>query len=254
MASSLQSDNDWREKVIVAYIEEPPFGWTDSRGVAVGCDIALADEILSLIGVETVEHREVTFAELIPGVEHGDWDINVPLFITRERAARIAFSSPVWALSDGFLVRAGNPKPLTSYEFLAADVDARLGVITGQVQHDTARAAGVPEERIVQFIQQHEAIDALIAGEIDAYASTALGNRTLAQRLGNEAIYAVSFDQTALGRLAPPQGAFSFSLANERLRSAFDKQLRVYLGSSDHRLKVGRYGLTATEIDPIVSK
>jgi polar amino acid transport system substrate-binding protein len=220
----------------------------------VGCDIELADEILRLMGVEIVGYQAVTFAELMPGVQHGHWDINVPLFVTGERAARIAFSSPVWALSDGFLLRAGNPKQLTSYETLATDVDARLGVITGQVQHDTARAAGVPEERIVQFIQQHEAIDALVADEIDAYASTALGNGTLAQRLGSKAIDAVSHDQTAIEGLTPPQGAFSFSLANESLRSAFDKQLRMYLGSPDHRLKVGRYGLTATEIDPIVRK
>jgi polar amino acid transport system substrate-binding protein len=51
---------------------------------------------------------------------------------------------------------------------------------------------------------------------------------------------------------APPKGAFSFSKANVELRREFDLHLRKYLGSPDHRNRMGRYGLTATEIDPVV--
>lgn len=193
-----------------------------------------------------------TFSELLPGVAAGHWDINVPLFVTAERAELVAFSVPVWALYDGFLVRTGHAGHLTSYEGLARAGDALLGVITGQVQHDAARRFGVPELRINQYEHQQEAIDALLEGRIDVYASTALGNRTLVQRMGNAALSAVSHDLTAATPYVPPKGAFSFAKANVDLRNEFDIQLRKYVGSPDHRSKMERYGLTAAEIDPVV--
>jgi len=243
---------NWRDRVVLAYIEEPPFGASDERGSATGSDIELAEEILYAIGVRTIECKLTTFSELLPGVAAGQLDINVPLFVTAERAALVAFSLPVWALHDGFLVRAGNPKHLTSYDALARTSDAQLGVITGQVQHDAARRAGVPETRIKQYEQQQDAIDALREGRIDAYASTALGNRTLVQRIGDTVLCAVPHDLMEATTHAPPKGAFSFSKANVDLRREFDLQLRKYLGSPDHRSRMGRYGLTATEIDPVV--
>ncbi|WP_160172470.1 transporter substrate-binding domain-containing protein [Caballeronia sordidicola] len=193
-----------------------------------------------------------TFSELLPGVAAGHWDINVPLFVTAERAELVAFSVPVWALYDGFLVRTGHAGHLTSYEGLARAGDALLGVITGQVQHDAARRFGVPELRINQYEHQQEAIDALLEGRIDVYASTALGNRTLVQRMGNAALSAVSHDLAAATPYVPPKGAFSFAKANVDLRNEFDIQLRKYVESPDHRSKMERYGLTAAEIDPVV--
>lgn len=252
MTSTTQLNRNWREKVVLAYIDEPPFGMSNPSGCASGSDIELAEQILRAIGVRVVECRLTTFSELLSGVAAGHWDINVPLFVTVERAELVAFSAPVWALYDGFLVRTGTPKHLTSYERLARAADALLGVITGQVQHDAARRAGVPESRIRQYEYQQEAIDALLEGRIDAYASTALGNRTLVQRIGNAALTAVSHDLTAPTPHAPPKGAFSFAKANADLRNEFDIQLRKYLGSPDHRSKMARYGLTAMEIDPVV--
>ena len=71
--------------------------------------------------------------------------MNVPIFVTPKRSEDVAFSVPVWALGDGFLVHAGNPKGLTGYAAVAQRADARLGVIPGQVQLDSAKAAG-PQE------------------------------------------------------------------------------------------------------------
>jgi polar amino acid transport system substrate-binding protein len=81
--------------VTIAYIDEPPFGWTKADGTATGADIDLADAVLWAIGVTRIEHRLTTFSELLPGVEAGRWDMNVPLFVTPERAHRVAFSTAV---------------------------------------------------------------------------------------------------------------------------------------------------------------
>jgi polar amino acid transport system substrate-binding protein len=237
-------------KVSIAYIEEPPFGWTDADQSATGADIELAEEILRAIGVTQVKHYATTFAELLPGVQSGRWDMNVPLFVTPQRMTEVDFSLPVWAIGDGFLVRTGNPKALTGYGSVARRIDARLGIIVGQVQHESAQSKGVRNEQIVLFNQQADAIEALFAGKIDAYASTALGNRMLADRIGQSRVESVSHESGNGASHHPPTGAFSFKKGNRELLNAVNQQLRVYLGSPDHRRRMSKFGLTQREIDP----
>lgn len=112
-------------KVSIAYIEEPPFYWTGEDRSVTGADIELAEVVLRAIGVTAIEHRLASFEELLPGVSEGHWDINVPIFVTGERARHVAFSLPVWSLRDGFVVHRGNLKALISYEAVATRGDAR---------------------------------------------------------------------------------------------------------------------------------
>ena len=235
-------------KVSIAYLDEPPFYWTAPDGSATGADIELADVVLRAIGVTSIEHRKTSFEELLPGVQAGRWDMNVPIFATAERAQHVAFSVPVWAIGDGFVVHRGNPKALTSYEAVAARVDARLGVIPAQVQCLAARSAGVSDAQLVAFKDQPEAVAALLAGTIDAFAGTALGGRVLAD--ANRELEAVAHDMSGKG--SAPVGAFSFSRSNTRLLDAVNQALRRYVGSADHRARMAQYGLTSAEIDGVV--
>jgi polar amino acid transport system substrate-binding protein len=234
-------------RVRIAYLEEPPFYWTAEDHSATGADIELADVVLRAIGVSSIEHRLTSFEELLPGVQEGRWDMNVPIFVTAERAQRVAFSVPVWSLGDGFLLRHGNPKALTSYASIAAREDARLGIVAGTVQADAARSAGVRDSQIVAFKDQPDAMDALLAGKIDAYASTAVGSRALAS--AHQALDVVALERSKAGSAAI--GAFSFSKSNHALLQAVNKQLRTYLGSADHRARMAKYGLTHAELDSV---
>jgi polar amino acid transport system substrate-binding protein len=235
-------------KVRIAYIEEPPYYWTAEDGSVVGADIELADVVLRAVGVTSIQHLPVSFDELLPGVQQGRWDMNVPIFVTVERAQHVAFSLPVWALGDGFLVRPGNPKALTSYKMLAARDDALLGIIAGQVQFDSAKSAQVGDGQIVMFRNQPEAVAALVAGKIDAFAGTAVGNR--AEANGNPALEAVAHGVGKDAKL--PVGAFSFDKGNHGLLQAVNEQLRRYLGSADHRARMAKYGITQSEIDGVL--
>ena len=232
----------------IAYIEEPPFYWTAEDGTVTGADIELADAVLRAIGVTAIEHVPTSFDEFLPGVQQGRWDMNVPIFVTPERAQHVAFSTPVWALGDGFLVHPGNPKALTSYDALAARGDARLGVIAGQVQIASATAAGVGDGQLVVFRNQPEAIAALAAGEIDAFAATAIGSRAAAD--GDPALEAVPHEVGQGARV--PVGAFSFAKGNHSLLKAVNEQLSRYLGTADHRARMAKYGITRTEIDAVL--
>ncbi|WP_118179091.1 transporter substrate-binding domain-containing protein [Paraburkholderia phosphatilytica] len=234
-------------KVRIAYLEEPPFYWTAEDGSVKGADIELAEVVLRAAGVSAIEYQRVPFDELLRGVQEDRWDMNVPIFVTAERAGSVAFSAPVWALGDGLLLRHGNPKVLTSYGAVAARNDARLGVVAGTVQLDAAKSAGVSDSQIVAFKDQPDAIDALLSGTIDAYASTAVGSRALAS--ANPQLEVAALEMSRDGRA--PVGAFSFSKRNPDLLQAVNEQLRQYLGSDDHRARMAKYGLTRTELDGV---
>ena len=235
-------------KIRIAYLDEPPFYWTGPDGLATGADIELADAVLRAIGATSIEHHRASFEELLPGVQAGRWDMNVPIFATPERARHVAFSVPVWTIGDGFVVHRGNPKALASYEAVAARADARLGVIPAQVQHHAARSAGVSGAQLVEFKDQPEAVAALLAGRIDAFTGTALGGRVLAE--ANPELEAVAHGVGGEGNA--PVGAFSFSKDNTRLLDAVNQALRRYLGSADHRARMARYGFTSAEIDGVL--
>jgi polar amino acid transport system substrate-binding protein len=235
-------------KVKVAYIEEPPFYWTDENGTVTGSDIELAEAVLHAIGVTSIEYVPTTFAEFLPGVAEGRWDMNVPIFVSPDREKLVAFSVPVWALGDGFIVPGGNPKGLTSYQSMGARVDARLGTISGTVQIESAKQDGVAESQIVMFRDQPDAMKALLAGKIDAFVGTAVGNRSLARAY--EGVETVDHDLGQGGRA--PVGAFSFRKDNHDLLNAVNAELKKYLGSPDHRARVSKFGLTNTEIDSVL--
>jgi len=130
------------------------------------------------MGIKDLEVRKVEFSELLTGVAAGRWTMNTALFVTPERCKTVAYSNPIWALGDGMIVRAGNPKRIGSYASVAK-TDARIGVVKGTAQVATAKAAGVPADRIVEFGTQEEVIAAIKAGRVDAYPNTALGHRAL---------------------------------------------------------------------------
>lgn len=234
--------------VKLAYIEEPPFYWTEKDGSVTGSDIALAELVLKAIGVTSIEYVATSFPEFLPGVNAGRWDMNVPIFVSEERAKEVLFSVPVWALGDGFLLPAGNPKALSSYKSIAANKDFRLGAVAGTVQIGAAKTAGVAGEQIVIFKDQPEAITALRDRKIDAFVGTAVGNRALAE--ANGGFETVAHEQNKGGKA--PVGAFSFSKENTKLQQAVNDQLLKYLGSEDHRSRMAEFGITNTEIDSVV--
>jgi polar amino acid transport system substrate-binding protein len=164
-------------RVTYAFLDEPPFGTPSSDGRAVGYDAELAETALHAIGVKQIDFVLVKFPELMPGVISGRWAMNTGMFVTRERAQSIAFTRPIWALVDGFMVQAGNPMKLRSYADAARDPSVKVGGVRNNVQVDSAIGAGIPAERLRLFESQHEIIPEIQAGRIDAYPGAALAHR-----------------------------------------------------------------------------
>lgn len=234
--------------VIFAYLDEPPFCAPGADG-PVGCDVEVACAVLRAIGIERIETRLVTFAELLPGVASGAWQINTPLFITEERARLVAFSRPVWSLADGLMVQAGNPKRLTSYHALAARADARLVVVADQVQEQRALGAGLDPARVLRVATQPEAVAAVRDGRADAYASVAMAHRGFLRAAPDARLAVVDF---GVDGGAAAEGAYSFAKANADLRRAFDGALQEFLGAPEHRAIMRRYHFADADIDRVL--
>ena len=234
--------------VCFAYLDEPPFCAPTADGPT-GCDVEVAFTVLRAIGIERIETRLVTFAELLPGVASGAWQINTPLFITEERARLVDFSRPVWSLADGLMVQAGNPKRLTSYRALAAHGGARLVVVADQVQEQRALSAGLDPARVQRVATQPEAVAAVRDGRADAYASVAMAHRGFLRATPDARLAVVDFG-TEGGAAA--EGAYSFAKSNAALRRAFDGALQHFLGSPEHRTIMRRYEFADADIDRVV--
>jgi polar amino acid transport system substrate-binding protein len=240
--------DDWRRCTVVAYLDEPPYFAPGPDG-PVGCDIELARTVLADLGVEHVDFVLTTFDALMPGLRDRRWHLNVPMFITAERAESIRFSLPVWAANDGFVVRAGDRREVSSYEAIAADPTMRLAVVAGQIQQSTALRAGVRPEQIDQYPDQDAAARAVIEGRADASASTAPGNFAYVQRAADPRVVAV-VDALAVERGGAALGAFSFEQSMLEFHAEFDAALTRYLGTPDHLAMMSRYGFTAMDLRP----
>lgn len=239
----------WREALRFAYLIEPPFCYRTTENTVSGCDVEVARAIIRALGGESFIPVETEFAELLPGLADGRWNMTTGLFVTDERRQQVEFSRPVWALTDGLLVSAGNPHEISGYRSIAGDTSLTLATITDQVQQETARSLGVPDTRIRQFANYQEAAEAVLDGVADAYASVAMAHRGYLQQNPDSKLTVV--DAPASEKL-PEFGAFAFAKANDGLRQAVDEELASYLGSPDHRALMATFGFTDAEVDLVV--
>jgi len=223
-----------------AFLIEPPFCYRTESGAVTGCDVELARHVLRAIGAGALIQVETEFAELIPGLADGRWDMTTGLFVTEARRQAADFSRPIWALPDGLLVASGNPHGIAGYSSIAQSPALRLGVVRDQVQHATALRLGVAASQIQIFGTYAEAAAAVAAGTIDAQASVAMAHRGY---LAQNPALALTAVEVPVGEKPAEQGAFAFAKSQAALRDAVDSVLAGFLGTADHRSLVARFGL-----------
>jgi len=227
-----------------AYLIEPPFNHRDSDGTVTGSDVELARHVLAELG-HAFEPVEAEFAELLPGLAAGRWQMTTGLFATEERKTVALFSTRIWALPDGFLVRRGNPEGISSYAALSGR-DLRIAVIRDQIQHHAVAASGLAHDNVLVFDTYEAAAEAVATGKADAYASVArahIGYLALHPGLDLDVV------TVAAAEKPPAKGAFGFALGDTALRDAVDDVLAAFIGTPQHRAVMHRFGFTNAEID-----
>jgi len=232
-----------------AFLQEPPFCFTDASGRADGCDTKLASKICQMLDLGDFSPIEAEFAELLPGVAEGRWDMTTGLFVSDERKRLVDFTRPIWSLPDGLMVARDNPLELKGYRSLARHPSAILAVIADQIQHQTALQNGVPPDRVRMFATQAQAAEAVAKGTVQAYASVAMAHRGY---VGGRPGAALDVIDVPIPEKPPASGAFALAKGNEALRRRVDQCLGELLGSAWHREMMAGYGFSDADIDRLL--
>ncbi len=235
----------------VGFANEAPYGYQDpDTGELTGEAPEVARAVLAEMGIGEIEGVLTEFGSLIPGLQAGRYDmIAAGMYIQPERCEQIAFSDPSYSIGEGFIVAAGNPKELNSYDDIK-ESDAIFGVVAGTVEQRYAEALEIPEERVEILPDAPSAVEAVKAGRIDAYGGTALTVQDLVDKdTSGEVEKADPFEDPVIeGEDVRGYGAFGFRQEDEEFRDAFNEELNAFVGTDEHLELVRPFGFTETEL------
>ncbi len=143
----------------------PPFNQLDANGVGVGWDYDSIREICARINC-VPEFITASWEGMIVAVANNEFDMAADgITITAERAQLVDFSIGYADIVQRLMVRLGEDRFSSAAEFIGGDYT--LGVQLATTNYLTAIEL-VPANRIVGFSDFGSAVQALIAGDVDA--------------------------------------------------------------------------------------
>lgn len=145
----------------------PPFNMLGEDGQGMGWDYDTVNEICARLNC-TPEFVETAWEGMILSVAQGQFDMaGDGITITTERREQVAFSVPYITLSQVLLTRLAEDR-FASIEEFVANPDLTVATQTGTTNYLAAAQQLGGEERILGFETFGLAVQALIAGDVDA--------------------------------------------------------------------------------------
>lgn len=241
-------------EIRIGYANEAPFAYTLPDGRVTGESPEIARIVFKRMGIKKVHAVLTEWGGLIPGLKAGRFDvIAAGMYVTPERAQQVLFTDPHYQIADTLLVAKGNPRKLHSYADIA-NKKLKLAVMAGTVEYGYARAAGIPDSRILQVPTTTAQLQAVRSRRAQAAVGTQLTMKNLAAKAPDrvEAIADFTDDPAHIG-----YGALAFRQSDRDLRDAVNVALKNWLGSEEHLQTVAPFGfdrgnLTDKTVDAIV--
>jgi polar amino acid transport system substrate-binding protein len=239
LAGPLMDRIDAGESIRIGFTNEVPWAYPGDSGGALGFVNAFTIGVLHEMGYDNIEPVVTEWGGLIPGLKAERFDvITGGMYILKERCENVAFSDPMAKVNDAFIVAPGNPKNLNNMGDVAA-AGAMLVTGAGYNSIKVAKAAGVPDDHIMEVPGPTEILAAVKAGRADAGAGTYF----TMQNLVNESGGAVDISDVSK---QPADGAnwvgIGFRFEDSDFRDAFNAAMKSYLGSQMMMDAVGPYG------------
>ncbi len=237
----------------VALAGERPYGYVEGgSGRVTGAQPEVARAVLAGMGIGGMEAVQVRFADLIPGLRAGQFDlVTAGMTITPERCGQVAFTHPDFVAPPAFLVPEGNPRGIGTFQGVGR-AEVILAVLDGSAELTYARAAGVDEDKLRIVDSQRTLFHDVVNGRAGVGALTAI---SLADELrrnpGADVEITRPVEPTIEGRTVIPAAAFAVRLGETDLLAAFDAGLTALQASGEWLRIVEPFGLSADNLpDP----
>lgn len=205
-----------REVTIAVENAYLPFNYIDPEtGEPAGWDYVVWDEICRLLNC-TPNYVEAGWEGMIQAVADGQYDVAADgITITPDRAEIVDFSEGYINIEQRLLVRRDEDR-IESIEDIVNNEELVLGTQTGTTNYETAKQY-LPEDRIQAFEQFPFAVQALIAGDIDAVIiDEVAGQGYLGENAEELKLVGESLSSDQLG-FAYPQGSDLVDPVNQAL-------------------------------------
>ncbi|NVK16936.1 MAG: transporter substrate-binding domain-containing protein [Rhodobacteraceae bacterium] len=232
------------EPIRIGFSNIPIWGYPDENGDAKGFVNEIALGILKEMGHENVETTVTDWGGLIPGLQANRYDlITGGLYILNSRCQNIAFSEPIAQAGDAFIVPAGNPKGIQTYQDILA-AEALLVTGAGYNTVEAAKKEGLTDAMIMQVPGPTEMLAAVKAGRADAGGMTYFEAAHLAE---SDAAVDVT-DPGALPDWTQNWVGVGFREADGDFMAKFNAALAEYVGTDAMMQSVETYGYTASNL------
>lgn len=217
-----------QKTVRVGFANEAPYAYSTSDGKLTGImPVGIAYIVKEIAGAK-LEGVLTEFGGLIPGLMANRFDVvGAGLYISAERCAQATPSNPQYTAKEGMAVAAGNPKGIHSYRDVA-DKGLKMGTLSGSINLDYARDAGIDRSSVVLFPDMPAAISGLKAGRVDAIGMSVVSlQNTMSKSGGGKVELATPFQQPTdkSGHSVQAYGSAYFRKDDKSLVDAYDSKL-----------------------------
>ncbi|TDQ55063.1 ectoine/hydroxyectoine ABC transporter substrate-binding protein EhuB [Actinorugispora endophytica] len=233
----------------VAINNEAPFGYIGDDGEVTGSSPELLRAIFSELGVGEVRAESVAWDGLVPGLKAGRYDaVAAGMYVTPERCAEVAFAEPDYRILQAFLVPAGNPDGLATFEDIASNPDVKVAVLNASVEQGYAEGAGVPADQIETVDNQVTAYELLENGRVQAVGLSTISLNRLMEQHGGDFEVTEGFTPVVDGEEVTPAGALAFRPADTELLAEVNRVLAEFKENGQLLQTMEPFGFTEAEL------
>lgn len=227
-------------RIRIGYSNAIPLAYKAADGRVTGEDVEISSSIAKKLGINEVDSILTEWASIIPGLKAQRLDFTMAMYITPKRCEEIAFSEPIYRLGEAMLVPQGNPKSIKDMSTFTKDKSLKLAVLTGAVEVDYAKNAGIDQSQLLVLRDNTSLLAAVQSGRADAGALPAIQLIEMAKKVTGVEVTPQYFE--VAGKSVAGYGAFGFRKEDKDLLEAFNSELKTFLGSPEHLAIVAPFG------------